>query len=267
MISVIIPTYCPKAYIWKCLQSLAEQTLAADQYEVIVVLNGCNEPYYSQIQQFIVKHMSAHQVHLIQTDQGGVSNARNIGLASAQGDYIAFIDDDDYVSTTYLEEMLSLTTGNNIVLCYPYAFNDGYVAQQLPYRITDAYNQCAGKSNISINSVARKFFSGPCMKLIPANYVKGQRFDVRFKVGEDSLFMFLISNKIKDITFTSQNAIYYRRCRDNSTIFSTNAKQRIKNAIHLIFAYSKIYFSKIGEYNFLFYITRVLGSLRSIISI
>lgn len=267
MISVIIPTYRPKAYIWECLQSLAEQTLAAEQFEVIIVLNGCEEPYYTQIQEFIVEHMSAHQVHLIQTDQGGVSNARNIGLASAQGDYIAFIDDDDYVSTSYLEEMLSLATDNNIVLCYPYAFKDGYPAQQLPYRITDAYNQCASKSNISINSVARKFFSGPCMKMIPANYVEGQQFDVRFKVGEDSLFMFLISNKVKNITFTSQNAIYYRRCRENSAIFSTNAKQRIQNAIYLIIAYSKIYFSKIGEYNFLFYATRILGSLRSIIHI
>lgn len=267
MISVIIPTYRPKAYIWECLQSLAKQTLACDQFEVIVVLNGCNEPFYSQILQFIKKQMPTHQVHLLQTDEGGVSNARNIGMDYATGEYITFIDDDDYVSNTYLEEMLSLSTGNNIVLCYPYAFNDGQPAQQLPYRITDAYNQCAGKSNISINSVARKFFSGPCMKLIPANYVKDQRFDVRFKIGEDSLFMFLISNKVKNITFTSQNAIYYRRCRENSTIFSTNAKQRIQNAIHLIIAYSKIYFSKIGEYNFLFYATRILGSLRSIISI
>ena len=267
MISVIIPTYRPQSYLWECLQSLAKQTLEADQYEVIIVLNGCKEPYYTQIQEFIAEHMSTHRVQLIQTGKAGVSNARNIGLESAQGDYISFIDDDDYVSTTYLEEMLSLTTGNNIVLCYPYAFNDGYAAQQLPYRITDAYNQCAGKSNISINSAARKFFSGPCMKLIPANYVKGQRFDVRFKVGEDSLFMFLISNKIKDVVFTSRNAIYYRRCREGSAIFSSNTKQRIQNAIHLIKAYSQIYFSKIGEYNFLFYVTRALGCLRSIIHI
>ena len=267
MISVIIPTYRPKAYIWECLQSLAEQTLAAEQFEVIVVLNGCNEPYYSQIQQFVSEHMSAHQVQLIQTDQGGVSNARNIGIDHAKGEYISFLDDDDYVSQTYLEEMLSLTTGNNIVLCYPYAFKDGYAAQQLPYRITDAYDQCAGKTNISINSVARKFFSGPCMKLIPAHYVKGQRFDVRFTVGEDSLFMFLISNKIKDIVFTSRNAIYYRRCREGSAIFSSNTKQRIQNAIHLIKAYSQIYFSNMGEYSLLFYITRALGCLRSIIHI
>lgn len=267
MISVIIPTYHPKAYIWECLQSLAEQTLASEQFEVIVVLNGCSEPYYSQIQQFVVEHMSTLQVQLIQTDQGGVSNARNIGIDAARGNYIAFIDDDDYVSTTYLEEMLSLTTGDNIVICYPYAFNDGHPELQLPYRITDAYNQCVGKGNISINSMARKFFSGPCMKLIPATYIGEKRFDLRFKNGEDSLFMFLLSDKFKTLTFTSKNAIYYRRYRMGSASFSLNFFQRLKNSIRLSNAYTRIYFANIKQYNFNFYITRIMGCIRSITTI
>ena len=240
--------------------------MAAEQFEVIVVLNGCSEPYYSQIQQFVVEHMPTLQVQLIQTDQGGVSNARNIGIDAARGNYIAFIDDDDYVSTTYLEEMLSLTTGDNIVICYPYAFNDGHPELQLPYRITDAYNQCAGKSNISINSMARKFFSGPWMKLIPATYIGKKRFDSRFKNGEDSLFMFFISNQIRTISITTQNAIYYRRYRSNSANFSTNIKQRFYNALRLISEYTRIYFTHIQEYNFIFFFTRILGSIRSIIN-
>lgn len=266
MISVIIPTYRPQPYLWECLQSLSAQTLSVDQYEVIIVLNGCNEPYYTQIQQFIAKHMSALHVRLIQTDQGGVSNARNIGLDAAQGDYIAFIDDDDYISATYLDEMQSLTTGDNIVICYPYAFNDGQPEQQLSYRITNAYDQCAGKSNISINSMARKFFSGPCMKLIPAACIGERRFDARFKNGEDSLFMFLISNRIRTISITTKNAIYYRRYRSNSANFSTNIKQRFYNALRLISEYTRIYITHLQEYNFIFFFTRILGSIRSIIN-
>ena len=266
MISVIVPTYRPQAYLWECLQSLSAQTLVADQYEVIIVLNGCNEPYYTQTQQFIAEHMSAQRVRLIQTDAAGVSNARNIGLDSAQGDYIAFIDDDDYVSATYLEEMLSLTTGDNIVICYPYAFNDGHPEEQLPYRITDAYDQCASKSHISINSMARKFFSGPCMKLIPATCIGNKRFDVRFKNGEDSLFMFLISNNIKHLTFTSPQAIYYRRCRNNSANFSTSITQRLRNTVRLSIAYTRIYCSNIQQYSLLFYLTRIAGAVRSILS-
>ena len=267
MISVIIPTYRPQAYIWECLLSLATQTLPKNLYEIIIVLNGCNEPFHSQIQQYIIDYLPAHQVQLIQTDTGGVSNARNLGLDAAKGDYITFIDDDDYISPTYLEEFCTLADENTIVLAYPYAFNDGEPNIQLPYRITNAYDYCIKYNCQTIASKARKFFSGPCMKLIPVSCIQDRRFDTRFRNGEDSLFMFLISDKFKILTFTSKNAIYYRRYRMGSASFSLNFFQRLKNFIRLSIAYTRIYFSDIKQYNFNFYITRMMGSIRSITTI
>lgn len=267
MISVIIPTYRPQAYIWECLLSLATQTLPKNLYEIIIVLNGCNEPFHSQIQQYIIDHLPAHQVQLIQTNTGGVSNARNIGLNIAKGDYIAFIDDDDYVSPTYLEELYTLADKNTIVLAYPYAFNDVKPYRQLPYRITKAYDYCIQNNYNTINTIARKFFAGPCMKLIPMNLIQHNRFDIRFKNGEDSLFMFLISNRFGELKFTSKQAIYYRRYRVGSANFSINRLQRLKNSICLSIEYTRIYFSNIKQYNFNFYLTRILGSIRSIISV
>lgn len=267
MISVIVPTYRPQLYIWECLQSLAGQTLSIDLYEIIIVLNGCNEPFHSQIQQYIIDHLSAHQVQLIQTDTGGVSNARNLGLDAAKGDYITFIDDDDYISPTYLEELYTLADENTIVLAYPYAFNDGKPNIQLPYRITNAYDYCIKFNSQTIASKARKFFSGPCMKLIPRSSIQDRRFNTRFKNGEDCLFMFLISNKFKVLKFTSKQAIYYRRYRSSSANFSINRLQRLKNSIRLSIEYTRIYFSNTKQYNFNFYITRILGSIRSIISV
>ena len=267
MISVIIPTYRPQAYIWECLLSLATQTLPKNLYEIIIVLNGCNEPFHSQIQQYIIDYLSAHQVQLIQTDTGGVSNARNIGLNVAKGEYISFIDDDDYVSPGYLEDLYTLADENTIVLAYPYAFNDGEPNIQLPYRITDAYDYCIKHNYKTIDTIARKFFSGPCMKLIPVSFIQDRRFDTRFKNGEDSLFMFLISNKFKVLRFTTNQAIYYRRYRIGSANFSTNRLQRLINSTRLSLEYTRIYFSNIKQYNFNFYITRILGSIRSIISV
>ena len=267
MISVIIPTYRPQAYIWECLLSLATQTLPKNLYEIIIVLNGCNEPFHSQIQQYIIDHLPAHQVQLIQTDTGGVSNARNIGLNVAKGEYISFIDDDDCVSPGYLEELYTLADENTIVLAYPYAFNDGKPNIQLPYRITEAYNFCIKHDYNTIDTIARKFFSGPCMKLIPVSFIQDRRFDTRFKNGEDCLFMFLISNKFKVLKFTSKQAIYYRRYRSSSANFSINRLQRLKNSIRLSIEYTRIYFSNTKQYNFNFYITRILGSIRSIISV
>ena len=267
MISVIIPTYRPQAYIWECLLSLTTQTLPKNLYEIIIVLNGCNEPFHSQIQQYIIDYLSAHQVQLIQTDTGGVSNARNLGLDAAKGDYITFIDDDDYISPHYLEELYNLVNQDTIALAYPYAFHDGNPETQLPYRITDAYDYCIKHHCHSIASRARKFFSGPCMKLIPMCFIQDRRFDPCFKNGEDSLFMFLISDKFQTLKFTTTQAIYYRRYRKGSANFSTNRLQRLKNAIRLFVAYTRIYLSNIKQYNFNFYITRIIGSVRAIISV
>ena len=51
-ISVIIPTYKPQVYLWECLDTVYAQTFSKKEFEVILVLNGCNEPYNSQIQEY-----------------------------------------------------------------------------------------------------------------------------------------------------------------------------------------------------------------------
>ena len=149
------------------------------------------------------------------------------------------------------------------MLCYPYAFNDGKMEVQLPYGITDAYNYCIEHKCDKLASRVRKFFSGPCMKLIPISFIQDRRYDVRFKNGEDSLFMFLISDKIKKVAFTSKDAIYYRRYRDNSAYTRGKTKrENIANKMNMIKAYISIYLRKPQKYSLLFFITRLLGTLR-----
>lgn len=255
-ISVIIPTYKPQTYLWECLDSLVAQTFPKEDFEVILVLNGCCQPYKSDIEAYINKHNDTI-FHFIQTDVPGVSNARNIALDNAQGDYVAFIDDDDYVSPKYLEELYAVSSEDTIGLCYPYAFNDGEPQKQLPYGITDAYNKLKSLGKTKYPR-ARKFFSGPCMKLIPMSFIQGRRYDVRFKIGEDSLFMFLISDKMNKVDFTSEKAVYYRRIRNNSALFKARTKTEcICNHLRSIRLYTKIYFS--GNYNTYFYLTRIMA--------
>ena len=156
-ISVIIPSYKPKGYLWECLESLYNQTFPSNDFEILLVLNGCCEPYKSQIEEFL-KGKDMCNVCLIQTNQLGVSNARNIGLDRAKGDYITFIDDDDYVSPSYLEELYEKALPDTISLCYPYAFNDGSPEIQLPYYITKAYDYCyckLGKLRLSSKGVCQ----------------------------------------------------------------------------------------------------------------
>lgn len=256
-VSVIIPSYKPQSYLWECLKSLKAQTLPTDEFEIVLVLNGCGEPYKQQIQQWITEHDCLNVV-FVHVAEGGVSNARNVGIDTCQGEYITFVDDDDYLSPSCLEEMLSLADVNTVPVCYPYAFNDGSDVQ-IPYRITNAFDSLenSGRTNVLI---ARRFFSGPCMKLLHRNMIGDRRFDKSFRIGEDSLFMFQISDKIDHVVFTSRNAIYYRRYRDSSaTTSAKDRKEMLLINIKSLASYTRMYFH--GHYDTKFYIVRILTEL------
>ena len=255
-ISVIVPTYKPHDYLWDCLDSIYNQTFPKNDYELILVLNGCNEPYNTQIKNWLLKHNDL-QVQYFQTNEGGVSNARNIALDNVKGEYVTFIDDDDLVSSVFLEELYkgASTTNNIVSLCYPYAFKDGKIDKQIHYTVTDAYNYCVKNKCKSLSSVARKFFSGPCMKLIPMNIIGDRRYNKHFKIGEDSLFMFLISNRIKNVALTY---------RDESASFTNRTiKEQILNNLRLIWEYIKIFIH--GGYSPYFFVTRVASRVRELV--
>lgn len=263
-ISVIIPSYKPQDYIWECLDSLRDQTFNKEKFEIILILNGCNEPYHTQIKYYIDNNLVGYNVNFIQTDTGGVSNARNIGLDVARGKYITFIDDDDYVSPQYLEELYQNASPNIVSIADVYVFDD--ISKYKLFRkmnpIFEQFQNTTNKLNIHFHC----FFGAPYQKLFPKHHILGRRFNKKFKNGEDSLFLFLISDKISEIKFTSKNAIYYRRHRMGSAV--TIQKKRLeifKNCICLIFEYSKIYFSNPLKYSLLFYISRILATCKHFI--
>lgn len=264
-ISVIIPTYKPREYLWESLDSLCRQTFSKSDFEILLVLNGCDEPYKSAIVDYTTLHPELN-LHLIHTQTSGVSNARNLALDEMKGEYYMCLDDDDCLSPVCLEEMYELANEDTVVECYPYGFNDGSPEVQQKYGLTDAYDYCVANNCNKLNSSARKFFSGPCMKLIPVSYVGDRRFNTRFRNGEDSIFMFLISDRIKNIAYTSRNAIYYRRFREGSAVSRKRTKsERIKNCILCIVEYSKIFLS--GKYSIYFYMTRIFAEIKCMIKV
>ena len=263
-ISVIIPTYKPQAYLWECLDSLNAQSYSKKQFEVILILNGCNNPYFSQISDYIAKKLEGLNINFIQVDEGGVSNARNIGLDYAKGDYIMFLDDDDFLSPATLEELSRVMNQFDVVIFKPLAFYDGNKSY-FEYSRSFEYNAQSHKNKVSINQV-RKNFSGPVMKLFPKSIIGDRRYNVNFLNGEDSLFMFLISNKIGKCVFASDEAIYYRRVRENSAATTNKSLWYvIKNSCSLIREYTYIYMTDIKNYNFIFFATRVLAALKAIL--
>ncbi len=263
VISIIVPTYKPKDYLWECLASIKNQTYSKADFELVIVLNGCDEPYRTEIIKYNHDNLQGLNVKFLHTLDAGVSNARNLGLDVARGEYIVFIDDDDFISPTYLEELFALADKETVSLCYPLAFVDGS-KRYSQYSITQDYNKYHNRLYCKY-TLAKRYFSGPVYKMIHKDIIGNRRFDVKFKNGEDSIFMFLISDRMKNVAFTSKNAIYYRRIREGSAVSSPNHNERLINCLRLMRKYLIIY-CKGKNYHFGFFITRELGIIHSLLT-
>ena len=263
-ISVIIPTYKPKEYLLECLLSLNRQTMSFLDFEVILVLNGELVPYESWIEQVLQGLKQDFPIIFLKTSQSGVSHARNLALNVAKGEYITFVDDDDYISDTYLEDLYSIAQPSIIPLCHPIAFSDTLETDE-NYRITREYNRLKEFSRLPFHK-AKKFFSGPCMKLIHKDIIGDRRFDTNFSVGEDSLFMFLISDRFSYVSFAEERAIYYRRVRrDSASTRARSIKERVKNAFLIMRSECKILIKAPSKYNVYFFLTRLLGAIKAVL--
>lgn len=267
-ITVIIPTYKPQDYLWECLDSLTSQTFSKDEFEVLVILNGCDQPYRNRIEKYLSNAGSELNIKLLHSHEPGVSKARNMALDLSQGRYLCFIDDDDFVSPSYLEELHAKASDDTIVLAYPQAFNDGD-ATLISYKSADVFNRISIYGKTSLTK-ARNLLHITCMKLIPRHVIGNRRYDSAFSVGEDTLMMFSISDRIRYVDFTTDKAVYYRRFRNGGALSTYNASgmgTRLKNSTRLILQYTRIYLSGIRRYSFFFYLTRVWGALHSIVKI
>lgn len=102
-ISIIVPIFNSEKYLTRCLASLQNQTFG--DYEVILIDDGSVDHSACICNEFIQKDSRFRVIH---KKNGGVSSARNIGLTVAQGEYVLFVDSDDYIDRHLLESLLQV---------------------------------------------------------------------------------------------------------------------------------------------------------------
>ncbi len=107
-ISVIVPAYNVEKYISGCLVSLVNQTFR--EFEIIVINDGSTDNTADIINSF---KKQSKNIILINTSNQGLSAARNLGIYNAKGEYIAFIDSDDWIDKNFLENLYSASINTN----------------------------------------------------------------------------------------------------------------------------------------------------------
>ena len=123
-VSMIVPVYNTEAYLRKCLDSLVNQTYK--DFEVIVVNDGSPDNSQLILDEYAKKYPF---IKVIEKKNGGLSDARNVGIRNASGDYIGFLDSDDYVLEDMLEKMVKKCESGDfdIVCCdLDFIYEDGH---------------------------------------------------------------------------------------------------------------------------------------------
>lgn len=197
LISIIVPVYKVEKYVAQCIESLINQK--HKNIEIIIVDDGSNDESGIICDDF---SKTDSRIRVIHKENGGVSSARNVGLSEAKGDYISFVDGDDFVSTDYISDMLkvALETSADIVTCNYYnVWNDGKKKELLPLKIpTGEYIVKTGKESLSDMLYGKTCYASSCCKL----YKKHIFNDITFpplRMGEDSFTVYqclLKSNKV-----------------------------------------------------------------------
>lgn len=254
-IAVLIPTYNPGDYIVRCLKGLNDQTLDRTSFKLYVALNGSDEKHSAYLKSVISGFDFDCEVFVL--EKAGVSSARNFLIENSTEEYIAFVDDDDFVTPEYLEGMLSVSSSTVIGVSDVCSFFED-VGERKEHYVGLCFK---GLSEITFSKFkSRKYFSSPWAKLIHRDIVKGVRFDTRLDIGEDALFMAQISRRVLAIRKATLSSCYNVCERPGSaTRGEINRKKELSRIMYLLWCYGRMLLS--FRYNVFFILSRMVATV------
>lgn len=131
-LSIIVPIYGVEQYLRKCVDSILNQDISSSEYEIILVDDGGHDKCPQICDEYAVAHKNIRVLH---RENGGLSAARNSGIEVAHGEYIMFVDSDDYIEPNVLSGMLMQIERDNLdVLRYRLQYVNPQYEVYNPYR-------------------------------------------------------------------------------------------------------------------------------------
>lgn len=202
-ISIIVPVYNVEKYLKRCLDSIVNQSF--NDFELILINDGsidksgiiCDE--YAQIDK---------RIKVVHKENEGVSLTRNLGISIASGEYITFIDSDDWIEQDFLKKAIEYIKKNNVsILITGFVFENNK-------KIFNIFN--GEKDEIFLNNEIKKEFLKQNKfswtvydKFFKREIIKKYKFDSRIKIGEDMLFCWQIFKNIEKIGYLPLYKYHY----------------------------------------------------------
>ncbi|QQP69593.1 glycosyltransferase [Carnobacterium sp. CS13] len=227
IVSVIVPVYNVETYIEECLDSIVKQNYP--HLEIIVVDDGSTD----DSNQLVKNYLEDERILFIEQENKGLSGARNSGLKKATGKYILFVDSDDYIGLTMLENLVSLMEESqaDLVRFNGAAFVDGMekTADQDYYDFSHRLQEKKIYQEDSFRANSRTFVSPVYLYLMKRSILT--EHDLWFRediIHEDELFTPQVFLSIQSMVYV--NAFYYyRRYRENSIMTIQSPAQQLRS--------------------------------------
>lgn len=227
-ISIVVPVYNVAQYLEDCLTSIACQTY--QNYEVLLVDDGSTDNSPNICDVFAKQDDRFRVVH--QPNQGAAI-AKNTGLAMATGDYIAFLDSDDFVENNWLERVVSLIKANNVDVI-EYAFDKIYVGM----REVDLFPKDS-EGEFSAEEYLGQYLSfWQCSlfwnKVFCADLLKNVRFKNERRCIDDEFFTYKAVSSAKKIMRINDVLYHYRQRGSSAVSNPKNNMQKAKDALDIL---------------------------------
>lgn len=240
-LSFIVPVYNAEHYLADCLDSLLTQDLPHEEYEIICVNDGSKDGSLRVLKDYQSRFPN---IVIIDKENGGVTTARNAGLAAARGDYLWFVDSDDFIKENVLGKLKEAALSGNFdrVIIGCYIFEDALTEEEI---------ELSRRCELPLNGPW--YDSIVVRSLFRRTYLEKHRLTFRYPDithGEDGLFMYeAVIPGIK--SFEIQEAIYFYRTHSGSAETSVSLKN-LQKKLHSYTRISQIlldYYHNHGQKN------------------
>ncbi len=221
-VSVIIPIYNVEDYLKECLDSVINQTL--EDIEIICVNDGSTDGSLN-----IIKSYDDERIKLINQENQGLSASRNVGLDNATGDYVCFLDADDYLILTALEELYDIVESKSLdFVMFKLRNFDTDTREELEHIYFEMIElKEKVKDNVfSFNDYPKEMFYTSVTapgKLFKHDLIKDIRFPVGLIFEDNTFFTEVILNNAERI-YIYDKYLYFRRVRQGSITNSSSQR-------------------------------------------
>lgn len=234
-LSIIIPVYNAENTLQQCIDSILDQDFI--DFELILIDDGSKDSSLNICREYEQKD---NRIRVISKENGGVSSARNRGIDEAKGQWITFVDADDYIEQGYLRNIKD-ADADLIIKNYKYLHSYSLSANQIEIYMDVDMSDSKEITEFISNNLATMVFRGPCHKFYKKELIGNIRFNEKMKVGEDSCFVFDYLKQIKSINILPDAAYIIRTTDVASNVkYSCSTEYAIKSLTYLFHSYIEL---------------------------